>query len=126
MTVPGTGNAAGIGQEGAPAMMSTVVEELPATAALALAAQQQQQAYQPVAFNGTLPGAPQGSTVAAAFTAIDLVQQGRTNADNFFTFFMDPMRNLLLNGDKTLYAALMMVGAKVKLIFGLTFGTAPI
>ena len=82
--------------------------------------------YQPVAFNGTLPGAPQTSNVAAAFGALGPVQN-RQNADTLFTFLSDPASNLLqLNGDKTLYAGLVIVDKRVKVIYGFGFGTAPI
>ena len=82
--------------------------------------------FQPVAFNGTLPGAPQTSNVAAAFGALGPVQN-RQNADTLFTFLSDPASNLLqLNGDKTLYAGLVIVDKRVKVIYGFGFGTAPI
>jgi len=106
-----------------------------AAAATLLAQQQlilaQQQAvppaYQPVSYNGTLPGAPPNSTVAAAFGAIDPAQS-RQNADNLFTFLSDQGSNLLqLNGDKTLYAGLVLVNtARVKVIYGFGYSTAPL
>jgi len=48
---------------------------------LVLAQQAVPPAYQPVSLNGTLPGAPANSTVAAAFGTIDPAQS-RQNADN--------------------------------------------
>ena len=58
------------------------MERVPQAEAATLLAQQQlvlaqpavPPAYQPVSFNGTLPGAPANSTVAAAFGAIDPAQ----------------------------------------------------
>jgi len=96
-------------------------------AAAAAAAPPAPPAYQPVAYNGTLPGAPTNSTVAAAFGAIDPAQS-RQNADNLFTFLSDHQgSNLLqLNGDKTLYAGLVLVNTKVKVIYGFRYGTAPL
>jgi len=83
-------------------------------------------AYQPVSFNGTLPGAPANSTVAAAFGAIDPAQS-RLNADNLLTFLSDPGSNLLqLNSDKTLYAGLVLVNTRIKVVYGFGYGTAPL
>jgi len=83
-------------------------------------------AYQPVSFNRTLPGAPANSTVAAAFGAIDPAQS-RQNADNLLTFLSDQGSNLLqLNSDKTLYAGLVLVNTKVKVVYGFGYGTAPL
>ena len=83
-------------------------------------------AYQPVSFNGALPGAPANSTVATAFGAIDPAQS-RLNADNLLTFLSDQASNLLqLNSDKTLYAGLVLVNTRIKVVYGFGYGTSPI
>jgi hypothetical protein len=83
-------------------------------------------AYQPIAFTGVLPGAPQESRVATAFATVDPAR-GYEAADNLVRFLADPDRNLLeLNGDKTLYAGITIVGEKLKVLYGFGYGTAPL
>ena len=83
-------------------------------------------AYQPIAFTGVLPGAPQESRVATAFATVDPAR-GYEAADSLLRFLADPDRNLLeLNGDKTLYAGITIVGEKLKVLYGFGYGTAPL